>query len=42
MDWTNKEDLAKYNREYYRKQVENDPQLQAEKDFKKFFEYINK
>ena len=39
MDWSNKEDLAAYNREWYKKQVNTNPELQAEKDRKKFEKY---
>ena len=39
MDWSNKEDLAAYNREWYKKQINTNPELQAEKDRKKFEKY---
>ena len=39
MDWNDKAQVAAYNREYYKKQVIKDPELQAEKDKKKFEKY---
>jgi hypothetical protein len=39
MDWSDKDDLRKYSREYYKKQKEKNPELQAEKDYKRFEKY---
>jgi len=39
MDWSNKEDLKQYHRDYYKKQVSINSELQAEKDRKKFEKY---
>jgi flagellar basal body rod protein FlgG len=39
MDWNNKEELAAYNREHYKKAKAKDPELQAKKDASKFEKY---
>jgi hypothetical protein len=39
MDWNNREDVNLYNREYYKKQKEKNPEVQSEKDFNKFEKY---
>jgi hypothetical protein len=39
MDWNDKDDINKYQREYYKKQKELNIDLQVEKDYNKFSKY---